>query len=57
MVEEKRAFLESAVKQILYGSPAAPRVTGKALPDGTALFAVDGELDADSDRRRAWPHG
>ena len=48
VVEEKRGFLESAVKQILYGSPSTPRVTGKALPDGTALFAVDGELDADS---------
>ena len=48
VVEEKRGFLESAVKQILYGSPSAPHVTGKTAPDGAALFAADGELDADS---------
>ena len=55
-MEEKRGFLESAVKQILYGSPSAPRVTGKTLPDGTALFAADGELDADASPS-AWPAG
>ena len=48
VVEEKRGFLESAVKQVLYGTTQAPRVTGKTTPDGTALFAADGELDADS---------
>jgi len=48
VVEEKRGFVESAVKQVLYGTPAAPRVTGKTTPEGTALFAADGELDADS---------
>jgi len=48
VVEEKRGFIESAVKQVLYGTPRAPRVTGKMTPDGRALFAADGELDADS---------
>jgi indolepyruvate ferredoxin oxidoreductase len=47
VVEEKRGFLESAVKQILYGTADAPRVMGKTTPEGTALFAADGELDAD----------
>ncbi|HVT71347.1 MAG TPA: indolepyruvate ferredoxin oxidoreductase family protein, partial [Trebonia sp.] len=48
VVEEKRGFLEAAVKDILYGTANAPRVTGKKAPDGSALFARDGELDADS---------
>jgi indolepyruvate ferredoxin oxidoreductase len=48
VVEEKRGFLESAIRQILYGAVPAPRVTGKTMPDGTVLFAPDGELDADS---------
>ncbi|WP_432993705.1 indolepyruvate ferredoxin oxidoreductase family protein [Dactylosporangium sp. CA-233914] len=47
VVEEKRPFVESAVKQILYGRADAPRVTGKTAPDGVAVFAADGELDAD----------
>ncbi|HEX6448620.1 MAG TPA: indolepyruvate ferredoxin oxidoreductase family protein, partial [Trebonia sp.] len=34
VVEEKRGFLESAVKDILYGTPGAPRVTGKTAPGG-----------------------
>jgi indolepyruvate ferredoxin oxidoreductase len=48
VVEEKRGFVESAVRQILYGTPSAPRVTGKTTPEGTALFAADGVLDADT---------
>jgi indolepyruvate ferredoxin oxidoreductase len=48
VVEEKRGFVESALKQILYGTASAPRVTGKTTPEGAALFAADGELDADS---------
>ena len=47
IVEEKRAFIESAVKQILYGAKNAPKVTGKTDPEGAKLFAADGELDAD----------
>jgi indolepyruvate ferredoxin oxidoreductase len=48
VVEEKRGFIESAVRGILYGTPGAPRVTGKAAPDGTQMFPAIGELDADS---------
>ena len=47
VVEEKRAFIESAVKEILYGVTNAPKVTGKKDPAGAKLFPADGELDAD----------
>ena len=46
VVEEKRPFVESAVKQILYGRPDAPRVTGRGHA-GDPLFPSEGELDAD----------
>ncbi|MDH6622651.1 TPP-dependent indolepyruvate ferredoxin oxidoreductase alpha subunit [Streptomyces sp. LBL] len=48
VVEEKRSFLESAVKEILYGVSGAPTVHGKTAPDGTTLFSQAGELSADS---------
>ncbi|MET0822705.1 MAG: indolepyruvate ferredoxin oxidoreductase family protein [Aeromicrobium sp.] len=48
VVEEKRSFLEAAAKDALYGTPAAPVVTGKTDVDGSELFASYGELDADS---------
>jgi indolepyruvate ferredoxin oxidoreductase len=41
VVEEKRAFLEPAVKEVLYGMPDAPRIRGKEL------FTEAGELDCD----------
>ena len=41
IVEEKRAFLEPAVKDVLYGLPSAPAVYGKSL------FTQAGELDPD----------
>ncbi len=47
VVEEKRPFIESAVKEILYGVKNAPKVTGKTDQDGAELFAAYGELDAD----------
>ncbi|MEU5761252.1 indolepyruvate ferredoxin oxidoreductase family protein [Nocardia sp. NPDC047648] len=47
VVEEKRPFLESAIKNVLYGRPGAPQVIGKQRPDGTPLFPFDGELDPD----------
>jgi indolepyruvate ferredoxin oxidoreductase len=45
VVEEKRPFVESAVKQILYGRPDAPRVTGRghawqAVADPVAFAEV-----------------
>src|SRR5580693_2584209 len=46
VVEEKRPFVESAVKAILYGRPDAPRVTGRGHA-GEPLFPSEGELDAD----------
>jgi indolepyruvate ferredoxin oxidoreductase len=47
VVEEKRPFIESALKGILYGVKDAPTITGKTDPDGAKLFPADGELDAD----------
>ncbi|WP_116110095.1 indolepyruvate ferredoxin oxidoreductase family protein [Amycolatopsis ruanii] len=47
VVEEKRALVEPAVKEILYGHPGAPRVHGKTGPDGRTLFTELGELDPD----------
>lgn len=47
VVEDKRAFLEDAIKGVLYGSTKAPAVYGKRGPDGTELFAAEGEHDAD----------
>jgi len=47
VVEEKRPFIESALKAILYGVKDAPTITGKTDRQGAKLFPVDGELDAD----------
>ena len=48
VVEEKRAFLETSVKDILYGRAQAPAVRGKRDAAGNTLFATAGELDADA---------
>ncbi|MGO8891427.1 MAG: indolepyruvate ferredoxin oxidoreductase family protein, partial [Streptosporangiaceae bacterium] len=47
VVEEKRSFIESALKAILYGAKNPPAISGKTDPERTTLFPVDGELDAD----------
>ena len=47
VVEEKRPFIEAAVKDQLFGRPDAPVVVGKKAPDGTELFAAHGELGPD----------
>lgn len=47
VIEEKRAFLETALKDLLYGRPQAPVVSGKRTPDGSVLVPVGGELDPD----------
>jgi indolepyruvate ferredoxin oxidoreductase len=47
VVEEKRAFLETAVRDVLYGRTNAPRVVGKTDPQGRPLVNAFGELDAD----------
>jgi indolepyruvate ferredoxin oxidoreductase len=48
VVEDKRAFLEDAVKSVLYGQANAPAVYGKRSRDGAPLFAATGELDGDA---------
>ena len=52
IVEEKRPFLESAIKDALYGMTDSPRVLGKTADDGTELIPSWGTLDA---RRLAEP--
>jgi indolepyruvate ferredoxin oxidoreductase len=47
VIEDKRAFLEDAVKSVLYGQSSAPAVYGKRSRDGSPLFAAVGELDGD----------
>src|SRR6266699_2355192 len=47
VVEEKRSFLETAIRDVLYGSPSRPAVTGKRDADGSELIPGYGELDAD----------
>jgi indolepyruvate ferredoxin oxidoreductase len=48
VVEEKRSFLEAAIRDALYGGPAQPAVTGKRDADGSELVPAYGELDADA---------
>ena len=47
VVEEKRSFLETAIRDVLYGSAATPRVTGKRDLSRNELVPAYGELDAD----------
>lgn len=47
VVEEKQPFLETAVKEALYGRTGAPIVLGKQDEAGNTLFSTCGELDAD----------
>ena len=48
VVEEKRSFLETAIRDVLYGGQAQPAVTGKRDADGSELLPAYGELDADA---------
>ena len=47
VVEEKRPFIETAIRDLLYGSPDQPRVYGKFDPSGVPLVPGYGQLDAD----------
>jgi indolepyruvate ferredoxin oxidoreductase len=47
VVEDKRPFLESAVKDLLYGEPGRPAIVGKTDEHGRELFPAWGELSAD----------
>jgi len=38
VVEEKRSFLEAAIRDVLYGGPEQPAVTGKRDADGSELL-------------------
>jgi indolepyruvate ferredoxin oxidoreductase len=46
VVEDKTAFVESQVKDVLYGRDRAPAVLGKRDSDGRPLIPADGELTA-----------
>lgn len=45
VVEDKRPFIEDAIKTALYGRPAMPIISGKRSPDGRQLFTPVNELD------------
>jgi indolepyruvate ferredoxin oxidoreductase len=47
VVEEKRSFIEAAIKDALFGSANAPVVEGKRAANGSALLPADGTLDVD----------
>ncbi|GAA0641507.1 indolepyruvate ferredoxin oxidoreductase family protein [Kutzneria viridogrisea] len=47
VVEDKRAFVETQVRDALYDLPRRPRVLGKTDTSGRELIPVHGELDAD----------
>ncbi|MGW6728931.1 indolepyruvate ferredoxin oxidoreductase family protein [Nocardia sp. NPDC055029] len=46
VVEDKTAFIETQIREILYGTAGAPRVLGKHDARGGRLMPVDGELTA-----------
>ncbi|CAO3359874.1 Indolepyruvate ferredoxin oxidoreductase, alpha and beta subunits [Azospirillum palustre] len=47
VVEEKRGIIESQLKELLYGRPGAPKITGKRTEDGSWQFPLVGELSPD----------
>jgi indolepyruvate ferredoxin oxidoreductase len=46
VVEDKTAFVETQVREILYGRTGAPRIVGKKDADGRLLIPAGGELTA-----------
>lgn len=46
VVEDKTPFVETQVKEILYGTPNGPSIVGKRHLDRSALVPADGELTA-----------
>ncbi|GAC70375.1 indolepyruvate ferredoxin oxidoreductase family protein [Gordonia soli] len=48
VVEEKRDFIETMMRDILFRHPGAPRIVGKSNEDGSTLFSRFGELDVDA---------
>jgi indolepyruvate ferredoxin oxidoreductase len=47
VIEEKRAFIELFIRDILYNQVERPRIVGKHDEQGRELVAASGELDAD----------
>jgi indolepyruvate ferredoxin oxidoreductase len=47
VVEEKRSFVETFVRDVLYNQAERPRVVGKQDEHGRHLVPANGELDAD----------
>jgi len=47
VIEEKRAFVETQLRDCLYNLPQRPRVLGKDDEHDVPLFPMHGELDAD----------
>jgi indolepyruvate ferredoxin oxidoreductase len=48
VVEEKVPFLETAMRDALYGGPDQPRILGKQDDTGAPLLAAESDLDADA---------
>jgi indolepyruvate ferredoxin oxidoreductase len=48
VVEEKLPFLETALRDALYGTPDAPRIVGKRDEHDAPLLAAESDLDADT---------
>ncbi|WP_067699603.1 indolepyruvate ferredoxin oxidoreductase family protein [Nocardia jejuensis] len=46
VVEDKTAFIETQIREILYGTADAPQILGKRDGRGAALMPFDGELTA-----------
>lgn len=46
VVEDKTAFVETQIREILYGAVEAPRIHGKRDGNGAPLMPADGELTA-----------
>jgi indolepyruvate ferredoxin oxidoreductase len=47
VAEEKGPFVETQLKETLYGAPAAPRIVGKRDENGERLLPTELDLDAD----------
>ncbi|MDQ3547356.1 MAG: indolepyruvate ferredoxin oxidoreductase family protein [Chloroflexota bacterium] len=47
VIEEKRAFIERQIRDILYNLPERPLIFGKEDEAGTPLVPIDGELTPD----------
>jgi indolepyruvate ferredoxin oxidoreductase len=55
VVEEKRGFLETQVKEAVAGLARGPRVLGKADETGAPLFPIQGGMDSDLVAERLGP--